>query len=478
MISMGKMATTEPASASRRGVTRGAGGHQFAVELREIAKLAFPMVLAQLGQITMMTTDLALIGRMGAEALAAAALAGKIYCVGVTFGMGLLAAIGPIAAQAFGAGNLGVVRRSLRMGLWAALLLSLPIMTFPLLGEQILLILGQAPAAARLAQQYLLGLAWGVAPALWFLAIRSFMAGVKRPEPILWITLAAIPVNAFLVYLLMYGKFGLPRLELFGAGFATTLVNCGMFSAAFWFATMRRPFRDYRALAHLWRFEWPLMRQLIIVGAPISAAFLMEYGISSAAALLMGMISTRALAAHQIAFQVAAILFMIPSGISMAAAVRVAQAVGCKDRPGIKRAGLAAMVLGIVIVVMLTLAVIAARFKIGEVLLDRSVDDADATIGLAAHLLSIGASSFITAAMYCIASGCLRGLKDTWVPLLFAGIAYWLIGLSSSYLLGVKVGLGPIGIWIGLSIGTTVYAVLLVARFLLLANRLALQSYI
>ena len=119
------------------------------------------------------------------------------------------------------------MRRALRVGLWAALLISLPIMAFPLYGEQILLALGQAPAAAHLAQQYLFGLAWGVTPALWFMAIRGFMGAVNRPEPGLWITLAAIPANALLVYLLIYGEWGLPRLELFGAGLATTIVNFG-----------------------------------------------------------------------------------------------------------------------------------------------------------------------------------------------------------------------------------------------------------
>lgn len=176
------------------------------------------------------------------------------------------------------------------------------------------------------------------------------MGAINRPEPVLWITLAAIPVNGLLVYLLMYGKLGLPRLELFGAGLATTLVNCAMFLAALWFAIVRRPFRGYHVLAHLWYFDCPSMRQLIVIGAPISIAFLMEYGITSAAALLAGVISTTAVAAHQIAIQVAAILFMIPSGISMAAAVRVAHAVGRNDGPAIKRSGLAAMLLGIVIV--------------------------------------------------------------------------------------------------------------------------------
>ena len=171
-------------------------GRHLAIELAETLKLAVPIALTQLGQIAMMTTDLALIGRLGDEAVAAAALAHTVFFVSFTFGMGLVSAVAPLAAQAFGARNPRMVRRSLRVGLWAALLISLPLMALPFCGEQILLTLGQAPATAHLAQEYLLGLVWGIAPALWFLAIRGFMGAVNRPEPILWITLAAIPANA------------------------------------------------------------------------------------------------------------------------------------------------------------------------------------------------------------------------------------------------------------------------------------------
>src|SRR6476646_10863395 len=290
-------------------VTSISHGRHLADELGETLKLAVPMALTQLGQIAMMTTDLALVGRLGDQAVAAAALASTVFFVSFTFGMGLVSAVSPLAAQAFGARNPRMVRRARRVGLWAALLMGLPVMAFPLRGAQILLLLGQAPASAHLAQQYLFGLAWGIAPALWFIAIRGFMGAVNRPAPILWITLVAIPANGLLVYLLIHGAWGLPRLELFGAGLATSIVNIGTFLAGLWFVTGRRPFRKFRILGHIWRIDWGLLRQLIVVGAPISISFLLEYGMFGAAALLMGLISTTALAAHQIALQITAILF-------------------------------------------------------------------------------------------------------------------------------------------------------------------------
>jgi MATE family multidrug resistance protein len=458
------------------GLRPTASAAHLAAELGETLKLAAPIALTQLGQIAMMATDLAFIGRLGEDAVAAAALAGTVYFVSFTVGMGLMSAVAPLAAQAYGAKNPRLIRRALRTGLWAGLLIALPIMIFPLRGERILLGLGQAPVPARLAQQYLFGLAWGVMPALWFLAIRSFMSALHRPQPILWITLAAIPANALLAYLLIYGELGLPRLELFGAGLATTIVNFATFIAALWFAARRRPFRKYHVLGRIWRIDWRLMRQLLVIGAPISVAFVLEYGLFSAAALLMGLIGTAALAAHQVALQVTAILFMVPFGISLAATVRVGHAVGRNDAQAVKRAGLVAMLLGIVLASVLTLAVVIARFAIARAFFGGPSDGAGAAVELTATLLLVGATFFVTDAVQTIVAGSLRGMNDTRIPLLLAVIGYWMIGFPCAYGLAFFARLGAVGVWIGLSCGTVIYAVLLILRFRLLAGRLAIHE--
>ena len=449
-----------------------AGGHHLADELAETLKLAVPIALTQLGQIAMMTTDIALIGRLGSEAMAAASLAHTVLFVSFTVGMGMVSAVAPLAAQAFGARDPHTIRRSLRVGLWAALFISLPLMALRFWGEQVLLMLGQTPVTAHLAQQYLDGLVWTILPALLFLAIRGFMSAINRPEPILWITLAAIPANALLVYLLLYGAFGLPQLGLFGAGLATSIVNLGTFLAALWFAARCRPFRKYHVFGHVWRIDWRLMWRLIVIGAPISISFLLEYGLFGAAGLLMGVISTTALAAHQIALQVAAILFMVPFGISIAATVRVGHAIGRNDASGVRRAGLVATWLGIALVAVLTLAVILSRFGIAQIFLGESTD---ATAELSATLLLVGSTFFVADGIQTIAAGSLRGMNDTRLPLLFATISYWLIGFPCACWLGFWTLLGAVGVWIGLSVGTAVYAVLLVLRFRLLASKLAFR---
>src|SRR3954449_13116570 len=390
------------------GAAAAAPGH-LRRELAETLKLAVPLALTQLGQIAMMTTDIAFIGRLGAESLAAASLAHTVYFVSFTFGMGLVSAVAPLAAQAFGAREPHLIRRSLRVGLWAALLISLPLMALRFWAEQILLTLGQAPTTAHLAQDYLAGLVWTILPALWFMAIRGFMSAINRPEPILWITLTAIPANALLVYLLLFGAFGLPPLGLFGAGLGTSIVNVGMFLAAVWFAAYRRPFRKYHVFGHFWRIDWRLMWKLIVIGAPISISFLLEYGLFGAAGLLMGLISTSALAAHQIALQIAAILYMVPFGISMAATVRVGHAAGREDAAATRRAGFTAIALGMVFMAAMTLIVAATRRTLPLFFLGSDAPDPQ-TVALAASLLVLGASFFIADGVQTIAAGSLRGL--------------------------------------------------------------------
>ena len=406
-----------------------------AAEFIETIKLALPIALTQLGQIAMMTTDLALIGRLGDTAVAAASLAHTVFFVAFVIGMGLVSAVAPLAAQALGA---------------------------------------RQPRIVRLAQRYLLGLAPGMAPALCFMAIRNFMGAVNRPEPGLWITLAAIPANAVLGYALIHGHWGMPKLELLGAGVATTTVNFGMCAAALWFTWSQRPFKKFQVLGRFWRIDWPLMRQLVIIGAPIAVSFLLEYGLFSAAGLLMGLISTTALAAHQIALQIAAVLFMVPFGIGMAATVRVGHALGRGDVSAIRRAGVAAIVLGIAFMTTMTLAVIVMRFDLAGFFFGDTRQGL-AAVELAATLMLVGATFFIADGIQTVAAGALRGLSDTRIPLLLAAISYWLIGFTAAYGLAFSAGSGAIGVWIGLSIGTGIYAILLVLRFRTLTQRLRLQ---
>jgi MATE family multidrug resistance protein len=216
------------------------------------------------------------------------------------------------------------------------------------------------------------------------------------------------------------------------------------------------------------------MRQLFVIGLPITGAMALEWGLFSSAAILMGWISTVALAAHQIALQIAAVIFMVPFGISMAATVRVGHAVGRRDPVATRRAGFAAMGLGTALLMIITVAIVVCRHLIPLVFLsNNSAVDAQ-TIALSALLLLIGATWFISYALQGIAAGALRGLNDTRVPMIYAAVSFWLVGFSAGYALAFWAQLGAIGIWIGFALSLTLYAALLLRRF----DRLTARGYL
>jgi multidrug resistance protein, MATE family len=424
-----------------------------------------PIALTQLGQIAMMTTDLMLLGRLGEHVVAGAGLAHMVLFVAFTIGMGLVAAVAPLAAQAFGARDPRGVRRALRVGVWAAILAGVPLTAMQFRGESLLMAFGQAPDNAAIAGRYLMGLGWSLIPAWIFMAIRGFMGAVNRPEPALWITLVAVPSNFVLAWALIHGEFGLPRLDVLGAGIATTIINTAMCAVALFICVTRPPFRRYRILGRFWRFDAPLFATLCRVGLPISGAYLVEFGVFGGAGLLMGTISTTALAAHQIALQIASILFMVPFGISLAATVRVGHAVGRGDSEGQRRAGMAALILGAGFMALMTTIIAATRHALPPLFLGEVTPETAATAALTATLLLVGPLFFVFDGVQTIGAGALRGLNDTRVPFLIAIFSFWGVGFTSCWLLGVHTTLGPLGVWLGLSAGLISQATLLAWRF-------------
>lgn len=434
----------------------------------ETISLSVPIALTQLGQIAMMTTDLMLLGRLGEHVVAGAGLAHTVLFVAFTIGMGLVAAVAPLAAQAFGARDPRGVRRALRVGIWAAVLTGLPLTAFQFLGESLLIVLGQSPENTAIAGRYLAGLGWSLIPAWVFMAIRGFMGAVNRPEPALWITLVAVPSNFVLAWALIHGEFGLPRLDVLGAGIATTIINIAMCVVALIICVTRPPFKKYRVLGRFWRFDALLLAKLCRLGVPISGAYLVEFGVFGVAGLLMGTISTTALAAHQIALQIAAILFMVPFGISLAATVRVGHAVGRGDPAGTRRAGIAALILGAAFMLLMTALIAATRHTLPPLFLGQVTPETAATAALTVTLLLVGPLFFVFDGVQTIGAGALRGLNDTRVPFFIAIFSFWMIGFTSCWALGFYTPLGPLGVWLGLSAGLIVHAILLAWRFHLL----------
>lgn len=440
-------------------------------EAKATLRLAAPVVGAQLAQMSMGFVDTLMVGRLGPQALAGVALGNTVFFTLLVVGSGVVRAVEPTVAQAHGAGDRSGVERGVRQGLWLAAALTAPAVLLLWWAEPLLLLAGQNADAAARAAGYLRATSLGLLPALWFMALRSFVEALARPLPVTLITLGGVAVNVAANRLLMFGAelpapLGhVPALGVTGTGWATTIVFWAMATALAAYVLRARPFRSYRILDR-WRAPDPAaFRRLVRLGWPIGVSSGIESGLFMVTTLMMGAFGTAALAAHQIAIQCAAFTFMVPLGIGIAGAVRTGQAAGRTDRAGTRRAGLAAVALAAG--AMLGAAVLfwtAPRAVVG-LYLDTGASQNAATAALAVQLLGVAAVFQVFDGVQVAAAGALRGLKDTRVPMLIALATYWGVGLTGGWVFGFALGGGPTGLWWGLVVGLTAAAGALLWRF-------------
>ncbi|MEO3386518.1 MATE family efflux transporter [Mesorhizobium sp. CAU 1741] len=430
--------------------------------------LAWPMILTNLGQTAMTATDVMMMGRLGPKSLAAGTLGANLYFAPMIFGLGLILAVSPMIAFELGRNRHSVrdVRRTVRQGLWVALAVVVPIWLILWQGEAILLAMGQDEALAAEAGRYLRALQWAVLPFYWFVVLRSFISALERPGWALVIVFVAVAFNVLANYCLIFGNFGFPKLELMGAGIATVLSSILMFVGMVLAVTLDRHFRRYRLFGRFWRADWPRFRELFKLGLPIAGILTFEVSIFNAAALIMGLIDAVSLAAHAIAIQVASISFMVPMGIGQAATVRVGRAFGAGDRDGVSRAGWTAFCMGVGFMALMALLMLLAPHLLITAFIDLSDPVNAPVIELAVTFLALAALFQIVDGAQAVGGGMLRGLQDTTVPMLYAALGYWGVGLPLGAFLAFKVGMNGVGIWIGLSAGLAVVAVLLISRWL------------
>jgi len=264
---------------------------------------------------------------------------------------------------------------------------------------------------------------------------------------------------------LMFGHWGAPRLGVAGAGISSTLSFTFMVVALVAFLYWDRRFRRFHILGYWWRADWPIFRELVRVGAPMAAAMGFEITGFNCAAFLMGLISAEALAAHAIALQVASATFMVPLGIAQAATVRVGLAAGAGAPEGVRRAGWSALVLGVGFMSFMAALLLLAPWPIVHLFLDPARPENAAVAQLAAGFLAIAGMFQVVDGAQVVGAGALRGLKDTRVPMLFAGFGYWLIAIPLGAALAFRLGLAGQGIWIALAVGLAIVATLMVGRW-------------
>lgn len=434
-------------------------------ELRATLRLAGPVVAAQLAFISMSFVDTVMVGRLGPDALAGVALGHTVFFFFAIVGMGTIQAVGPMVSQAVGARDPTVVARSTRQGLWLSLSLSVPTVLLLSGLEPLLRWTGQSEVAVDGAMAYLRAVRWGIVPFLGFAALRSFVEGLARPLPVTLIALVGVGVNVGANEVLMFGHFGLPALGLAGTGWASTIVYTCLFGALALLVHRVPPFAEHAVFARLRTPDPEYLSELVRIGAPMGASRGIESSLFTITTVLMGTLSTAALAAHQVALQCAAFTFMVPLGIGMAGSVRVGQAAGRGDETGVRRAGYVAMGLAVAFMGLAAILFLTAPRPIVGLYLDLSAPENREVVVLATQLLGIAAVFQVVDGLQVAAHGALQGLKDTRVPMGIALVTYWGIGLSTGFLWGVRGGGGPQGLWWGLVLGLAAASVLLVWRF-------------
>jgi len=426
--------------------------------------IAYPIVLSQLGHITVGVADSIMVGELGTDPLAAVSLANSIFSLVLMFGIGVSMAITPLVAAADGEGDShksGIIfRHGLVINILSAILLGMLILG----GSSLLYYLEQPEDVVVLTIPYLLIVTSSLLPFMFFQTFKQYAEGLSFTRTAMFITLSANLLNILLNYLLIYGKYGFPALGLNGAGWATLISRIVMAIVMVMYVRRASWFQPGIIIQKL---QKKLVVRMLKIGVPTGFQYVFEVGAFSCAAIMMGWLGAQALAAHQIALNMAAVSYMMVTGIAAASTVRVGKQLGQKDIPNMRRAGFSAFLMGLIL-----MAVSAVVFVAGKYFLPSLYIDEPEVIELAGSLLIIAAFFQLSDGAQAVGLGILRGMADVKIPTLITLIAYWIVGLPVGYWLAFPMDMGPHGIWFGLLISLTIAAVLLFVRFHYISKRL------
>jgi multidrug resistance protein, MATE family len=431
-------------------------------------QLAFPVMLSQLGHVLIGVTDNVMVGHIGTTELAAAGLANVAFNILMLFGIGVSYAITPLVALADGAGDKIRSGEVLRHGLIVNVVNAMILCALVYFGKTFLHHIGQPEDVVAIAIPYLEIITFSLIPILIFQSFRQFSEGLSdtiTPMVIVWST---VFVNIILNYVLINGYLGFPPLGLNGTGWATLMSRIIMAVAIAAYIFSARRFREYRVAFRIGNYSRTLFRKLLSLGLPAGSQFIFEVAAFDFSLVMMGWLGTTALAAHQIAVNLATISYMTASGVAAAATIRVSHELGKKNPAGLRRVAFALVGIGLVLMSGWAILFVAGH----QVLPMLYINDA-AAIPVASSLLLVAGLFQLSDGMQVICIGALRGLHDVRVPSLLIFISYWVIGLPLGYWLGLHTTLGPVGIWMGLLIGLTLTAV---ASYLRLQGLIAKQA--
>ena len=423
-------------------------------------KLAYPIMLGQVGHILTGIADSVMVGQISAEHLAAGSIGHSIYIVFFIIGLGIATGITPLVGVAYGEKNYRECGNYFKNGLLAVLIIGLFMMLVMLLCVPLLIYLGQPPEVIILAKSYYIISALSMVPSMLFVAMKQFTEGITLTKPAMVASIVFNLVNVGLNYLLIYGTFGFPRLELDGAAWASFIARTGMGLSLVIYVFYNPKFRKYLDKLNWKKYSVYHIKRILKLGLPISLQFLLEVASFTFGAIMMGWIGSVALASHQIAISIAGFTYLAASGIGSAATIRISNLLGERRISELKVSGNASFALVLLWMGVAALLLIILRYIIPSLYVSER------------EVIELSASLFIVAAFFQIfdgvqvtALGALRGLNDVRIPTLISLISYWIIALPVGYMFAFVLNIGAVGIWLGYLSGLIIAAILLYLRF-------------
>ncbi|WP_370283414.1 MATE family efflux transporter [Pseudooceanicola sp.] len=435
----------------------------YGAHVKAILALGLPLIGSHVAQFAVQMTDTFMLGWYDVRVLAGEVLGGTLFFILFIAGSGFAWAVSPLVASAEGAGDTTTARRVTRMSLWISALYACATLPLLLNADTILLALGQEPELARIADDYLSITAWAIFPALGVMVLKSHLSALERTRVVFWVTILAVLVNGLGNYMFIFGHWGAPEMGVRGAAVATVMVHTVSLLALVVYTETATP--EHELFRRFWRPDREAFGTVFRLGWPIGITTVAEVGLFAMSSLMMGWIGPLHLAAHGIAIQVASVVFMIHLGLSNTATIRAGRAIGRGDAQGLRDGALVVTALS-GLAALVTIAIIVA---IPGPLIGLFVDPADPdrprVIEIGTVLLYAAALFQLVDAAQVMALGLLRGVQDTRVPMIYAAISYWLIGVPCSYVLGFVLGWDGPGIWLGLAAGLAAASVFMMTRF-------------
>lgn len=429
-------------------------------EISKTIKLAYPVIIGQLGIIMMGVVDSMMVGRLGPVPLAAASLGNSLIFLILIIGIGSSIVVSPLVAILVGGKRFSECGIYFRQSLLVNIILSLLMVGIILIGVNYIKYLNQPPEVIELAIIYMTIVGFSAIPLMLFQTYKQFIEGLSIMKPAMIISLLANIINAFANWILIFGKFGFPQLGLAGAAWATFLSRVFMVIVIMIYVMRNQNFKQYDVTFHFRGINIPVIKKLLGLGLPSGFQYFFEVGAFTFAVIMIGWIGANELAAHQIAINLASISFMAVLGISQATSIRVGNAMGEQNILKVRKAGFTAIGLGAAIMSLAGIFFILLNNFLPTLYIhDKAV------ISIASRLIIIAALFQLSDGTQAVGIGVLRGLTDVKGPTIITFVSYWIISLPIAYLLAFKFYLGVDGVWIGLLIGLTVSAILLTLRF-------------